>query len=127
MAAWLGAMVRPNAAFHALKLDMAQDWWIVGLAFYLRVGAGGDLAALTERDGRGARHRGRRIDADPAAAARDADPSDDAPHPVELPTVGDVVAACLRLVAPALVVIVVARRPHGRALGVMDAGGMGAA
>ncbi|MDI1288086.1 MAG: mechanosensitive ion channel [Reyranella sp.] len=34
MAAWLAAMVGENALARQLKLDMARNWWMVGLAFY---------------------------------------------------------------------------------------------
>ena len=34
MAAWLSAMVSETALARQLKLDMARNWWMVGLAFY---------------------------------------------------------------------------------------------
>ena len=120
MAAWLGAMVRPNAAFHALKLAMAQDWWIGGLAFYLVSGLAAMLAAVTERTG----------------AARGITAVESmllllllletlihrlSHHlPVEVPTVGDVIAACLRLALRLIVIVVAADAILVVALGMMD-------
>ena len=107
MAAWLSAMVRPNAAFHTLKLAMAESWWVGGLVFYLLSGLAAMLAAVTERTG----------------AARGVTAVESmllllllletlvhrmSHHlPVQVPTVGDVVAACIR-VGFRLIVIVVA-------------------
>ena len=120
MAAWLGAMVRPNAAFHALKLAMAQDWWIGGLAFYLVSGLAAMLAAVTERTG----------------AARGITAVESmllllllletlihrlSHHlPVEVPTVGDVIAACLRLALRLIVIVVAVDAILVVALGMMD-------
>jgi small-conductance mechanosensitive channel len=120
MAAWLGAMVRPNAAFHTIKLAMAQDWWIGGLAFYLLSGLAAMLAAVTERTG----------------AARGITAVESmllllllletlihrlSHHlPMEVPTVGDVVAASLRLALRLIVFVVGVDAILVVALGMMD-------
>ncbi len=120
MAAWLGAMVRPNAAFHTLKLAMAKDWWIGGLAFYLLSGLAAMLAAVTERTG----------------AARGITAVESmllllllletlihrlSHHlPMEVPTVGDVIAACLRLALRLVVLVVGVDAILVVSLGMMD-------
>lgn len=119
MAAWLVAMVRPNAALHTLKLAMAKDWWIGGLAFYLLSGLAAILAAVTERTG----------------AARGVTAVESmllllllletlvhrlSHHlPIEVPTVGDVIAACFRLALRLIVIVVASDAVLVVALGMM--------
>jgi small-conductance mechanosensitive channel len=119
MAAWLGAMVRPNAAFHTAKVAMAENWWIGGLVFYLLSGLAAMLAAVTERTG--------------AARGVTAVESmlllllllETVVHrmsyhlPIEVPTVGDVVAACIRLALRLIVLVVAADVILVVALGMM--------
>ncbi len=108
MAAWLAGMVNEKDPFHALKTGAAHNWWVAGLTFYLLAGAAAILAALTERESatRGlgvvesmlillllfetlAYRKTRHLR-------------------MEVPTVGDVVAGCVRFAFRVLVVIVVA-------------------
>ena len=74
MAAWLAGMVSPKDLFRPLKLALAHNWWVGGLVFYVASGLLAVYAAVTGPGGQ-SRHLDRRIDADPAAAVRDADPS----------------------------------------------------
>ncbi len=107
MAAWLEGMVNQKDAFRALKIGAAHNWWVAGLAFYTSAGLAAVLAALTERESatrglgivesmllllllfetlvyRKTRHL-----------------------QMEVPTVGDVIAASLRFAFRLLVLIVV--------------------
>ena len=97
MAAWLAGMVAAGDPWRPLKLALAQGWWVAGFAFYGLAGAAAFYAALTERTSamlglaavesmliaqllletliyRRTRHL-----------------------PSELPTMGDVIAGCVRL------------------------------
>lgn len=120
MAAWLAGMVDRRTTFHAMKLGFASSWWVAGLAFYVLGGAASVLAALTERSDamRGLAvveslllmllltetliHRVTR-------------------HlPTEVPTVGDVVAGCVRLALRLLVIVVSADALLIGAFGMME-------
>ena len=50
MAAWLGGMVNEKDSMRALKMGAAHNWWIAGLAFYAMAGLAAVLAALTDRE-----------------------------------------------------------------------------
>jgi moderate conductance mechanosensitive channel len=50
MAAWLAGMVNAKDPLHAFKIGAAKNWWIAGLAFYLLAGVAAILAAITERE-----------------------------------------------------------------------------
>jgi small-conductance mechanosensitive channel len=131
MAAWFAGMLQPRSTLHALKLGLAHGWWAGGLAFYLLAGVAAVLAAVT---GRSAAMQGLTavesmliflllLETLIHRLTRHL--------PSEVPTVGDVVAGCLRL-ALRLVVLVVAIdailigafgmmdpeewAPHGRAM-----------
>ena len=109
MAGWLTAMVAEGALARKLKLDTAQNWWILALAFYAATAVAefyGELAGSdTVPDGMDtiesaliglllfetAMHRFTR-------------------HiRTELPLAGDVVSDCLRLAVRLYIVIVIAR------------------
>lgn len=47
MSAWFEGLIAPNDLFRAGKISIAQHWWIGGLAFYVAAGALAILAALT--------------------------------------------------------------------------------
>ena len=108
MAAWLAGMIDTRTAFHAMKLGFAHSWWVAGLAFYLLGGVAAVLAALTERS---AAMRGLAafesmlillllIETLVHRLTRHL--------PTEVPTVGDVIAGCLRLALRLLVIVVAA-------------------
>jgi small-conductance mechanosensitive channel len=120
MATWLMAMVNPASPFRAMKVGLAESWWVAGLGFYLLAGLAAVLAALTERTGamRGIAtvesmvillllvetliHRLTR-------------------HlPTEVPTAGDVVAGCLRIALRLVVIVVAADAIVIVALGAME-------
>ena len=50
MAAWLAGMVHEKDALHGLKTGAAHNWWIAGLTFYLLAGFANVLTALTGRE-----------------------------------------------------------------------------
>jgi small-conductance mechanosensitive channel len=119
MAAWLSGMVSEKDIFRALKLSAAREWWVGGLAFYALAGLGAVYAAITERAsmmrGLGSvesmllllllletlvHRRTRHLDMD-------------------VPTVGDVVAGCVRLAVRLLVVLVVVEAVLVDAFGIM--------
>lgn len=120
MAAWLMAMVNPASTFRAMKLGLAESWWVAGLAFYLLAGLAAVLAALTGRSGamRGIAtvesivillllvetliHRLTR-------------------HlPTEVPTAGDVIAGCFRIGLRLVVIVAAVDAILIVALGVME-------
>jgi small-conductance mechanosensitive channel len=121
MAAWLTAMVDEKDLFRALKLAMAKEWWIAGIAFYAMSGLAAIYAAITER----------------AAAMRGLAAVESmlillllletlvhrrTRHlPTEVPTVGEVAASCLRLAIRLLVIIVAVQGILVDAFGVMTA------
>lgn len=119
MAAWLAAMVRPNAALHSFKLAMAHDWWIGGLVFYVLSGLAAMLAAVTERTG--AAHGIAALESMLLLLLL----LETLIHrlsshlPIEVPTIGDVVAACVRLALRLLVIVVAADAILVMGLGMM--------
>jgi small-conductance mechanosensitive channel len=120
MAAWLVGLVDQRTTFHALKLSVANGWWVGGLAFYLLGGFAAVLAVLTER----------------ADAMRGLQTVESllillllietlihrlTRHlPTEVPTVGDVVAGSVRLALRLVVIVVAADAVLIGALGIMD-------
>jgi small-conductance mechanosensitive channel len=119
MAAWLVGMVSEKDVFRSLKIGAAREWWVGGLAFYALAGLAAVFAAITERasmmHGLGSvesmllllllletliHRRTRHIDMD-------------------VPTVGDVIAGCVRLAVRLLVLLVVAQAMLVDAFGVM--------
>jgi moderate conductance mechanosensitive channel len=121
MAAWLAGMVSENDLFRPMKLAAAQDWWIAGIAFYLLSGLAAIYAAITERQsamhGLGAvesmlillllletliHRRSRHL-------------------PMEVPTVGEVIASCARLAVRLIVIVVAVKAILIDALGTMSA------
>jgi len=107
MAAWLTAMVPEHGISRKLKLDMARNWWMAGLVFYVFMGLVAIYAALTER----------------ATASLGLEAIESAllflllfetlmhrltRHIVsELPMAGDVVADCVRLVVRLFLLIMI--------------------
>lgn len=107
MAAWLIGMIRPGSALHALKLSMAESWWVAGLAFYVLSGIAAVVAAVTEH-GSAMRSIATVESLLILLLLLEALIHRLSSHlPLEVPTVGDVIAGGLRL-ALRLVVIVVA-------------------
>jgi small-conductance mechanosensitive channel len=119
MAAWLAGMVNEKDPLHGIKIGAAHNWWVAGLAFYLFAGLAAVLAAITERESatrglgvvesmlillllfetlvyRKTRHL-----------------------QMEVPTVSDVVAGCVKFAFRLIVVIVMADAVVVSALGVM--------
>jgi small-conductance mechanosensitive channel len=120
MAAWLAGMVGDHDLFRSAKLAMARDWWIAGIVFYLLGGIASLYAAVTANaaamHGLGAiesmlillllletvvHRRTRHL-------------------PTELPTVGEVMAACMRLAIRLVVILVIVDAVLVDALGVMS-------
>ncbi len=105
MAAWLGAMVGERDTWRPMKLGIAHGWWVGGLIFYGLAGASAFYAALTDK----------------ATAVRGLAVLESTliglllfetllfrltRHlPSELPTVGDVVAGCVRLAVRLIAVV----------------------
>ena len=120
MAAWLAGLVGEKSAFRALKLGLAHDWWMGGLAFYAFTGAAAILATLTARN----------------AATRGLNTLESmifllllgetlisriTRHlPLEVPTVGDVVAGCVRMALRLLVAAVAAEALMVNTLGLIE-------
>ena len=127
MAAWLSAMVSERKIGRQLKLDTARRWWMFGLAFYALMGAGGDLCRADRKRHRGARPEDDRIVADRAAAVRDADAPDHAPHRVGAADGGRRGGRLPAPDRPALRHDPDRRRLDGAGAGRDDAGGMAAA
>lgn len=107
MAAWLTSMVDEKDLFREAKLAMAKDWWIGGMAFFTLSGVAAVYAAITERaaamDGLAAvesvlillllletliHRRTRHL-------------------PTEVPTIGEVMADCLRMAVRLVMIVVV--------------------
>jgi small-conductance mechanosensitive channel len=106
MAAWFTGMVRENDLFRALKLAMAKEWWIAGIAFYTVSASAAVYAAITDRAA--AMHGLAGVESmlilllllETLVHRRTR-------HlPTEVPTVGEVMAACLRLAVRLLVIVV---------------------
>ncbi|WP_170921020.1 mechanosensitive ion channel family protein [Enhydrobacter aerosaccus] len=119
MAAWLSGMVSKTDLFRALKLAMAEEWWIGGIAFYTVTALSAIYAAITERADamRGlavvesmlillllletlVHRRTRHLT-------------------TEVPTVGEVLASCLRLAVRLLALVVAIPAILIDALGIM--------
>ena len=119
MAAWLAGMVNEKDPLHGLKVGAAHNWWFGGLAFYLLAGVAAVLAALTQRESatRGlgvvesmvillllfetlAYRKTRHLQ-------------------MEVPTVSDVVAACVKFAFRLIVIIVMVNAVVVSALGFM--------
>jgi small-conductance mechanosensitive channel len=120
MATWLGAMVRDTDIIHDLKVRAAHKWWISGLLFYALAGTAAVYAALTDRESatRGlstvesmlilmllfetlVHHKTRSLS-------------------MEIPTLGEVVAACLKLAIRLVIVIVIVNAVAVSTLGLMS-------
>ena len=119
MAAWLAGMVNEKDPLHGLKVGAAHNWWFGGLAFYLLAGVAAVLAALTQRESatRGlgvvesmvillllfetlAYRKTRHLQ-------------------MEVPTVSDVVAACVKFAFRLIFIIVMVNAVVVSALGFM--------
>jgi moderate conductance mechanosensitive channel len=105
MAAWLATMISEHDPLRGAKAALARDWWVAGLFFYALVGCAAFYAALTEKAGTS---RGLGVIESMAIGlllletlvyrlVRHL--------PAELPTLGDVVASCVRLGARLTVAI----------------------
>jgi small-conductance mechanosensitive channel len=120
MAAWLAGMVGDKDLFRSVKLATARDWWVGGIVFYLLAGMAAIYAAVTANaaamHGLGAvesmlillllletmvHRRARHLS-------------------TEAPTVGEVVAACVRLAIRLVAVLVIVDAILIEALGVMS-------
>jgi small-conductance mechanosensitive channel len=120
MAAWLAGMVGEKDLFRSVKLAAARDWWVAGMAFYILAGLASLYAAVTANaaamHGLGAvesmlillllletvvHRRTRHL-------------------PTEVPTVGEVLAACVRLAVRLLVIVVIVDAILIEAFGVMS-------
>ena len=120
MAAWLAGLVGEKGTFRGVKLGLARDWWMGGLAFYAFTGAAAILATLTARN----------------AATRGLNTLESmifllllgetlisriTRHlPLEVPTVGDVVAGCVRMALRLLVAAVAAEALMVNTLGLIE-------
>lgn len=121
MAAWFAGMVNEHDLFKGAKLALAENWWVGGLAFYAGAGCLAIYAAITET---GLGNQGfaaiesmlillllfetllHRL----------------TKHlPMEVPTVGEVVASCVRLIVRLWIAVVVAKAVMVGASGAMTA------
>lgn len=119
MAAWLAGMVNEKDTFRGLKLGAAHGWWAAGLLFYALAGVAAIFAALTQRE----------------AAARGLGAVESmlillllfetlvyrktCHLQMEVPTLADVVAGCIKLAFRLIVLIVVVDAVALSALGIM--------
>lgn len=116
MAAWLTAMVAPQGLTRKLKLDVARNWWMGGLAFYTLMGVAAVYAALTESS---TAARGMAVIESTLLALL---LFETLMHRVtrhivsELPMAGDVVADCVRLLVRLYVLIIIAEAVMVRVL-----------
>jgi len=121
MAAWLEGMVSPKDLFRPAKVAAARNWWVAGLIFYVLSGLLAIYAALTEQ---GLANRGLTaiesllillllFETLIFRLTRHL--------PTELPTIGDVVAGCVRLAVRLWVVVAVCSAITVGALGAMAA------
>lgn len=119
MTAWLSGMVAETDLFRSVKLALAEEWWIGGIAFYTMTALSAVYAAITEQPDamRGLAvvesmlillllletlvHRRTRSLA------------------TEIPTVGEVFASCVRLAIRLLVIVVAVPAILIDALGLM--------
>ncbi len=121
MAAWLMGLVRDKAVFHALKIAAARDWWVGGLAFYLFAGLAAFYASLTEHVGT---VRGLSLIESMLILLLLAETLIvrlTRHLPMEVPTVGDVMAGCVRLALRLWVAVVALEAVMVGALGAMTA------
>lgn len=121
MAAWFSGLVAEKDLFRAGKLALAQNWWIGGLFFYAGAGALAVYAALTEQ---GPGNQGLAaiesmlitlllFETLLYRATKHL--------PMEVPTVSEVLAGCLRLAVRLWIAIVVAKAVMVGATGLMTA------
>ena len=105
MAAWLAAMTGEHDPLRSVKAALARDWWVGGLFFYALVGCAAFYAALTEQVGTS--HGLGAIESMAIALLLlETLVYRLVKHlPAELPTLGDVVAGCVRLGARLIVAI----------------------
>lgn len=120
MATWFAGMVQENDLFRALKLAMAKEWWIAGIAFYTVSASAAVYAAITEHAA--AMHGLAGVESmlflllllETLVHRRTR-------HlPTEVPTVGEVMASCLRLAVRLLVIVVAVQGILIDALGMMS-------
>jgi small-conductance mechanosensitive channel len=119
MAAWLAGMVNEKDPLHGLKVAAAHNWWLAGLTFYLLAGFAAVLAALTARE---SATRGLGIVESmlillllfETLAYRKTRHLQ-----MEVPTVSDVVAGCIRFAFRLVVIIVMVDAVVVSALGLM--------
>jgi small-conductance mechanosensitive channel len=120
MAAWFAGMVREKDLFRALKLAMAKEWWIAGIAFYTVSASAAIYAAITEHAA--AMHGLAGVESMLILLLLLETLVHRRTHhlPTEVPTVGEVMAACLRLAVRLLVIVVAAQGILIDALGMMS-------
>jgi len=121
MAAWFAGLIRENDIFRAGKLALAENWWIGGLAFYAGAGCLAVIAAITEQ---GLGNQGfAAIESMLILLLLFETLLDRVTRhlPMELPTVGEVVASCVALSVRLWVAITVARALMVGASGAMTA------
>lgn len=121
MAAWLAGMVNEKDTWRGLKIGIAHSWWIAGLLFYALAGGAAALAALTERES-AARGLGVVESMLILLLLFETLVHRKTRHlPMEVPTVGEVVAGCVKLAFRLLVVIVTVDAVVLSALGLVSA------
>lgn len=120
MAAWFAGMVREKDLFRALKLAMAKEWWIAGIAFYTVSASAAIYAAITEHAA--AMHGLAGVESMLILLLLLETLVHRRTHhlPTEVPTVGEVMAACLRLAVRLLVIVVAVQGILIDALGMMS-------
>ena len=120
MAAWFAGMVQEKDLFRALKLAMAKEWWIAGIAFYAISASAAVYAAITERAA--AMHGLAGVESMLILLLLLETLIHRRTHhlPTEVPTVGEVMAACLRLAVRLLVIVVAVQGILIDALGMMS-------
>ncbi|HEY4167477.1 MAG TPA: mechanosensitive ion channel domain-containing protein [Reyranella sp.] len=120
MGAWLAGMINPKSAFYAMKVGFAHSWWVGGLAFYVVAGIASILAAVTEHAA--AMHGLGSVESMLILLLL----AETLIHrltvhlPLEVPTVADVVAGCVRLALRLIVLVVAADALLIEALGMMS-------
>ena len=121
MAGWLAAMTGEHDPLRLLKLALARDWWVTGLLFYALVGCAAFYAALTEQLGT-ARGLGAIESMAITLLLLETLVYRLVRHlPAELPTLGDVVAGCVRLGARLIVAIAIVEIVFVDVTGMSDA------
>ena len=120
MATWFAGMVQENDLFRALKLAMAKEWWIAGIAFYAISASAAVYAAITERAA--AMHGLAGVESMLILLLLLETLIHRRTHhlPTEVPTVGEVMASCLRLAVRLLVIVVAVQGILIDALGMMS-------